>query len=69
VANLLAKHKSLPHNPKIAYAFYRAGYIETWGRGIERIAEACEAAGTKMPSFEATSTEVAVTFSFEQAGE
>ncbi len=62
VDNLLKKHRSRPYNPKIAYAFYRAGYIETWGRGIERITEACKAAGKREPLFEVTPGEVSVTF-------
>ncbi len=36
---LMAKHASHPFNPDIANAFFRAGLIESWGRGIERITE------------------------------
>lgn len=39
---LLSKHESIPYNPDIANAFFRAGLIESWGRGIERIIEACQ---------------------------
>jgi len=46
----------------IAYAFYRYGYIETWGRGIERITEACEYARKPKPLFEASPGEIKVTF-------
>ncbi len=35
---LLGKHPSQPYNPLLANAFFRAGYIEAWGRGIEKIA-------------------------------
>ena len=38
---LLGKHPSQPYNPLLANAFFRAGYIEAWGRGIEKIAEEC----------------------------
>jgi len=62
VANLLKKHRSRPYNPKIAYAFYRAGYIETWGRGIERITTACKDAGKPEPLFEVSPSEISVTF-------
>ena len=65
VDNLLKKHRSRPYNPKIAYAFYRAGYIETWGRGIERITTACKDAGKREPLFEASTSEVSVTFFIE----
>ncbi len=37
----LASHKSLQLNPDIANTFFRAGYIEAWGRGIEKMCKAC----------------------------
>jgi len=64
VADLLAQHGSVPRNPNIAGAFFRSGQIETWGRGIEKIEAACMAAGKPPPLFEATSTEVRVTFPY-----
>lgn len=33
VETLMAPHDSVPYNPDIANVFYRAGYIEHWGRG------------------------------------
>ena len=36
-AQLLEKHASEPYNPDVANAFFRAGMIEAWGRGIEKI--------------------------------
>ena len=30
-------HDSIPYNPDIANVFYRMGYIESWGRGIQKI--------------------------------
>jgi len=62
VADLLKRHRSRPFNPKIAYTFYRSGYIETWGRGIEKITTTCKSAGKPEPLFEATSSEVTVSF-------
>ena len=38
---LLGKHPSNPPNPLIANAFFRAGYIESWRRGIEKIRREC----------------------------
>ena len=38
--------QSRPHNPRAAHGFYRAGMIEAWGRGIRRIGELCQEAGT-----------------------
>ena len=31
--------------------FFRAGYVETWGRGIEKICEACKKHGVPMPEY------------------
>ena len=49
VAKLKGKHPSHPFNPDVANAFFRAGMIEAWGRGIERIWEACRAAQAPPP--------------------
>ena len=46
---LMGTHASVPHNPGIANAFFRAGMIEAWGRGIGAIVGACRAAGTAEP--------------------
>ncbi len=51
VENLMNPHKSRPYNPLIASAFYRAGYIESWGRGIEKISEACRNLGNPQPEY------------------
>lgn len=47
---LLQPHISLPHNPDVANAFFRAGEIEAWGRGIERIFAACRAEHAPEPT-------------------
>ena len=39
---LYQKHPSKPFNPLIASTFFRAGYIEAWGRGIEKIIDECK---------------------------
>jgi ATP-dependent DNA helicase RecG len=65
VDTLYEKHRSHPFNPKIAIGFYRAGFIEAWGRGIERITEACKAAGTQMPIFKVLGHDVSVEFSWD----
>ena len=49
VAKLRGKHPSQPFNPDVANVFFRAGMIEAWGRGIERIVEACRAAQVPSP--------------------
>ena len=49
VQSLLDKHPSEPFNPEVANAFFRAGLIEAWGRGIERMVQACTGAGLPEP--------------------
>lgn len=49
VERLLHKHASQPFNPYLANAFFRAGLIEAWGRGFERILEACRVEGLPEP--------------------
>ncbi|MGN7824804.1 ATP-binding protein [Chitinophaga sp. 22536] len=46
---LKENHSSYPRNRNIANIFYKAGYIESWGRGINRIVEACVEAGLPEP--------------------
>ncbi len=50
VQRLMEKHPSKPFNPDIANAFFRAGLIESWGRGIEKILQACAEHGVPAPS-------------------
>ena len=59
---LLGKHPSEPFNPLIANAFFRAGYIEAWGRGIEKINRECRAHGIEPPEYDIEPTGVMVTF-------
>ena len=48
---LLGSHTSKPYNPDIAKVFYRAGYIESWGRGIQKICDACKNLGAEEPEY------------------
>lgn len=52
VEKLLDKHPSLPYNPDIANTFFRAGYIESWGRGMKKIIDECTKAGLPEPEFD-----------------
>lgn len=45
VDDLIGLHKSRPYNPLIANTFFRAGFIEAWGRGIQKIRDSCILAG------------------------
>ena len=40
--NLFNKHYSKPYNPLIAQTFFKAGFIESWGRGFEKIKIECK---------------------------
>lgn len=51
IDELKKKHASYPRNKNIADIFFKAGYIETWGRGTNKIVEACKAAGLPEPEF------------------
>ncbi len=51
VETLMSKHTSKPRNPKMAQVFYRAGFIEAWGRGYEKIMSAFDNANLKRPEF------------------
>ena len=61
--NLMEKHSSRPGNPTIAQVFYFAGFIESWGRGIEKICEACTADGIPLPEYTIHPSDVMVKFS------
>ena len=58
----LDKHGSKAINPLIARAFYRAGYVESWGRGIKRMADACREYGTAPQTYSFTDSEVVTVF-------
>ncbi len=62
VEKLLQKHSSKPRNPEIANAFFRAGYIEAWGRGTIKIAEQCQKHGLPTPEFKSEESDFWVTF-------
>ena len=55
-------HDSIPYNPDIANVFYRAGYIETWGQGIQKICDECIALGAELPRYEILGTGIRVYF-------
>lgn len=64
---LLGKHASLPFNPDVANAFFRAGWIESWGRGMERIQRACLQAGVPAPQLSLDHGGLWLTFHFPPA--
>ena len=52
VEKLFMPHASNARNKNIAFAFYKAGFIEAWGRGISKIVTQFANAGLKKPVFE-----------------
>ena len=46
---LMRKHSSRPRNKTIAAVMFRAGFIETWGRGYTKVRESFEADDYPMP--------------------
>lgn len=56
-------HDSIPYNPDIANVFYKAGYIENWGQGIQKICDECMALGAELPRYEILGTGIRVYFS------
>ena len=51
-AKLFMKHSSKPYNPKLANVFFISGMIEAWGRGFEKIKEACGLYDGPLPEYE-----------------
>lgn len=66
---LAAERSSRLRNPKIAYAFFRAGLIEAWGLGIRRMTDTCRELGSPTPTWrpEAGGNGLRVTFPFSEA--
>jgi ATP-dependent DNA helicase RecG len=62
VQTLLEAHRSRPYNPAIANTFYRAGYIESWGRGIQKILDSCQESGNEPPEYKVTKEDFMVMF-------
>ena len=60
--HLLGKHPSRPANPLLANAFFRAGYIESWGRGIEKIARECREHDIEPPAYDFGMSGLMLTF-------
>lgn len=61
IENLFTEHYSHARNRNIANTFYRAGLIEAWGRGIEKICKSLKAASLQPPKIEEKQGGVVVT--------
>lgn len=60
--NIEDVHASYPRNKNLAFAFYKAGFIESWGRGWKKICDGFVAAGLPKPTIESIQGGVLVTF-------
>ena len=49
---LKKEHLSVPRNKLIASVFYKAGFIENWGRGFDKVINGFNAAGVEFPTIE-----------------
>jgi ATP-dependent DNA helicase RecG len=66
IEHLKTKHPSVPYNPDVANAFFRAGFIEAWGRGTIRIINECKKAKTQPPIFKYDLSGFVVEFSYQR---
>jgi ATP-dependent DNA helicase RecG len=64
VDDLSSKHISSLRNPDIARVFFRSGQIEAWGRGIQRIHEACAAENSPGPEYRTMGETLETTFQY-----
>jgi ATP-dependent DNA helicase RecG len=62
IEKLKQDHSSYPRNQNIANTFFKAGYIESWGRGINKIIKACVQAGLPEPIIEEEQNGFSITF-------
>lgn len=60
--DLKEKHASHPRNRKIADVFFKAGFIEAWGRGIAKMIDSCKAQRLPVPEFRLPEGGFQVTF-------
>jgi len=65
IAQLKEKPQSVPRNPLIARIFYLAGYIESYGSGIQRIVTSFADAGLPDPEFQTDAWSLALTMKMD----
>ena len=58
----MSPHDSIPYNPDMANVFYKAGYIESWGRGIQKICDACASLGAPAPEYSVIGHNIRIKF-------
>ena len=60
VDTLMGKHRSEARNDLIAKVFFRAGFVEKWGRGIEKVCLNCREYGNPNPIYSVSPCDVMV---------
>jgi ATP-dependent DNA helicase RecG len=65
IEQLKEKPQSVPRNPLIARIFYLAGYIESYGSGIQRIITSFADAGLPDPEFQTDAWSLALTMKMD----
>ena len=56
------QHDSYPYNIKIAQVLYQATYLESWGSGVKRMIDLCEAQHISDPEFKLGDNTVTIIF-------
>ncbi|RYE27481.1 MAG: transcriptional regulator [Sphingobacteriaceae bacterium] len=62
IDELRKEHSSFPRNKNIANVFFKAGYIESWGRGTNKIINSCVEAGLPEPVLSEEQGGISITF-------
>ncbi len=62
VEELKQEHSSYPRNRNIAGVFFKAGYVEAWGRGTNDIIKSCKEAGLPEPVIEENQGGLSIVF-------
>lgn len=60
--NIKDPHGSFPYNPIIANVLFKTTFLESWGSGVHRIVDACQAQGLPSPVWSIDKGMVSVTF-------
>ena len=59
------RSRERPQNPLIANTFYRAGFIESWGRGIKKITDSCESYHIPAPKYYISGSDISIEFNID----
>lgn len=62
IEELRKEHSSYPRNRNIANVFFKAGYIEAWGRGTNKLINSCIEAGLPEPDIKEEQGGISITF-------